>query len=420
MPCCWFAGLSKVARFSELIDQGSSGMVQNRVCILTLGVGSGHLRASEVVQRALYDGNDPIEVKLIDALDLARPWFSWLYVAPYWWMLRHAPWLWRNLFERRQRKLHRATAPDWLFRRGCREVLRQIKNQAPHLVIVTEIGAAEIAALGRREGWFHAPILAVQTDFHTEPPWMQSAIDVYCVASEEARGQLIGWGVLPNRVFLCGIPVDPAFSFHFDRPDLLRALGLDSHRPVVLVMGGGMGPVPLDKIIESLQLCGVPLQALVVAGRDRELRRRLDLLRGRIAMDLHLFGWTDNIPELMSVSDLLITKPGGLTAAEALAAGLPMILTHPIPGPEERHVRFLEGKGVALHAEQLQDIPRLASRLLGAPEELGEMARRAREWSRPDAAYAIAQVGMALLDRATYIDLLAAPAQRSGESAYLM
>jgi processive 1,2-diacylglycerol beta-glucosyltransferase len=395
-------------------------MILRRVCILTLSVGAGHLRASEVVQRALYDGTDPIEVKVVDALDSARSWFHWLYVDPYWWMLRHAPWLWRKLFERRQRKLHPATAPGWMFRRGCREALRQIKNYAPHLVIVTEIGAAEIAALGRREGWFNAPILAVQTDFQTEPPWVQSGIDVYCVASDEARGQLIGWGVLPNRVLLSGIPVDPAFSLPFDKADLVQALGLDARRPVVLVMGGGMGPVPLDKVVASLELCGVPMQVLAVAGHDRGLRQRLELLHGRIAMDLHPFGWTDNVPELMAVADLLITKPGGLTAAEALAAGLPMILTHPIPGPEERHVRYLEQKGVALHAEKLGDVSRLASRLLSSPEELREMRRRAREWSRPDAAHAIAQVALALLEKATYIDLLATPPPRSGESAYLM
>jgi len=395
-------------------------MIQKRVCILTLSVGSGHLRASEVVQRALYDGSDPIEVKVLDALDLARPWFHWLYVDPYWWMLRNAPGLWRRLFERRQRKQHAATAPDWVFRRGCREVLGQIKNYAPHLVIVTEIGAAEIAALGRREGWFNAPILAVQTDFQTEPPWVQSEIDVTCVASEEARSQLIGWGVLPNRVLLSGIPVDPAFALPYEKSDLMQALGLDARRPAVLVMGGGMGPAPLDKVIASLELSGAPMQVLAVAGHNREVRQRLELLRRRLAMDMHLFGWTDNIPELMAVSDLLITKPGGLTVAEALAAGLPMILTHPIPGPEERHVRFLEQKGVAVHADRLDEIPRLASQLLSLPENLQDMRRRAREWARPDAAHAVAQVALALLEKATYIDLLATPPQRSGESAYLM
>jgi processive 1,2-diacylglycerol beta-glucosyltransferase len=162
------------------------------------------------------------------------------------------------------------------------------------------------------------------------------------------------------------------------------------------------------------------MQVLAVAGHDRLLRQRLELLRGRVAMDLHLFGWTENIPELMAVSDLLITKPGGLTTAEALAAGLPMILTHPIPGPEDRHVRYLKQKEVALHAETLHDIPRLASRLLSSPDELREIRLRARDWSRPDAAHAIAQVAVALLEKATYIDLLATPPPRAGESAYLM
>jgi processive 1,2-diacylglycerol beta-glucosyltransferase len=298
--------------------------------------------------------------------------------------------------------------------------LRQIKSFAPQLVIVTEIGAAEIAALGRREGWFNGPILAVQTDFHTEPPWVQAEIDVYCVGSEEARAQLFAWGVLPNRVLLCGIPVDAAFALSFDKNDLRQALGLDARRPVVLVMGGGMGPVPMDRVVASLELCNAPMQVLVVAGHDRDLRQRLELLRGRLAMDLHLFGWTENVPELMAVSDLLITKPGGLTTAEALAAGLPMILTHPIPGPEERHIRYLAQSGVALYAETLNDIPRLASRLLSSPDELSEIRRRALERSRPDAAHAIAQVAMALLEKASYIDLLATPPPRSGESAYLM
>jgi len=395
-------------------------MIQRRVCILTMGVGTGHLRASEAVQRALYDGSDPIEVKLIDALESARRWFHWLYVDPYWWMLRSAPRIWRALFERRQRRQHRSTAPHWFFRRGCRKVLRQIRDLAPHLVIVTEIGAAEIAALGRREGWFNAPILAVQTDFQTEPPWVQPEIDAYCVASEEARRQLIGWGVLPNRILLCGIPVDAAFAMPFDRVELIKALGLDARLPVVLVMGGGMGPVPLDSVVASLERCNVPMQVLVVAGRDRTVLHRLELLRGHVAMDLHLFGWTENVPELMAASDLLVTKPGGLTTSEAMATGLPMILTHPIPGPEERHVRYLLQKGLALHAEALDDIPRLASHLLSAPDELSELRRRAREWSRPDAAHAVAQVALALLERATYIDLLATPPQRTGESAYLM
>lgn len=395
-------------------------MYLKRIAILTLSVGSGHVRASEVLQRALLGGGENVEVRMLDALEHARSWFLGLYVRPYWWMLRRAPWLWRWLFERRQAKQHRSTAPRWVFRKGCADVLRRLKSLAPHLVIVTEIGAAEIAALARREGSFNAPVLAVQTDFQTEPPWVQHEIDVYCVASDEARSQLIGWGVAPNRVFLCGIPIDPAFALAFDKPELMKALGLDRRRPVALVMGGGIGPAPLDLIVQSLEHCGLPLQVLAVAGHNQAMRERLEALRGRLALDLHCFGWSENVPELMGAADLLITKPGGLSTAEALAAGLPMILTHPIPGPEERHLRYLERHGVAVPASNLAEIPQLTFRLLNGPERLDEMRRRARELARPDAAHTIAQVARALLEKATYIELLATPPPHPGESAYLM
>lgn len=395
-------------------------MVPKRIAVVTLSVGSGHVRAGEIIQRVLQDGAENIQVRSLDVLELARPWFLALYVQSYWLMLRHAPWMWRWLFERRQKRRHRSTAPAWMFRRGCAEVLQQLKSFSPHLVIAAEIGAAEIAALGKREAWFSAPILAVSTDFHAEPPWVQREIDVYCVGSDEAKSQLIEWGVSQNRIFISGIPIDPSFALPFDKDDLLKALGLDAHRPVVLLMGGGMGPAPLDDIVRELERCRLPLQVLAVAGHDQALRQRLDALRGHVALDLHCFGWSDNVPELMAASSLLITKPGGVTTAEALAAGLPMILTHPIPGPEERHVQYLGQRGVAAHAFSVAEIPQRVYELLSNATKLEEVRRRARELARADAVYTIAQVGRALLEKATTIELLSSPPTRAGESAYLM
>ncbi|MEJ2008718.1 MAG: glycosyltransferase [Acidobacteriota bacterium] len=287
-------------------------------------------------------------------------------------------------------------------------------------MIVTEIGAAELAALGRREGWFDAPILAAQTDFFAEPPWVRAEIDVHCVGSEEAKRQLITWGVSANRILNCGIPVEPAFAVSFDRAELRRALGLHPKRPVVLVVGGGMGHAPLDAIIRSLELCRQPVQVIALAGRNRAMRLRLEALRRQLALDLRVFGWTDSIPELMGAADLLITKPGGVITSEALAAGLPMILTSPLPGREEDHRQFLDRRGVGLSAGRPEEIPLMVSNLLDNPQRLESLSEREREMARPDAAYAVAQVGRALLEKDTFIDLLAAPSPVTWESAYLM
>src|SRR2546426_10598028 len=121
-------------------------MSGNRVVILTLSFGSGHVRAAEVVQRALLDGGEDVEVRTIDALELARSWFLTLYVRPYWWMLANAPWMWRWLFERRGKKFHRVAAPHWLFPRGWAGGLPPIKGVASRPGLSTGIGAAGNAA----------------------------------------------------------------------------------------------------------------------------------------------------------------------------------------------------------------------------------------------------------------------------------
>jgi processive 1,2-diacylglycerol beta-glucosyltransferase len=393
---------------------------RRRIAILTLSVGYGHVRAAEVIERAVADGDTRVELRCLDAIDLSHSWFDWIYVRPYWWMLRHAPTMWRRLFERRQQKRHRSTAPRWVFRHGCSDVLGELEAFAPDLVVATEIAAAEMAALGKREGCFDAPVLAVLTDFHGEPPWVQREIDFYCVASEEARAQLIGWGVSPNRILFSGIPIDPAFACTYNRQQILQSLGLSERHPVVLVMAGGMGPAPVDRIVQSLEFCKLPVQVIAVTGRDRVMKARVDQLRGKVAVDIRTFGWTDDVPSLMAAADLLITKPGGLTTAEAMAMGVPMVLTHPIPGPEERHVRYLVEQGVAVAAQTLKDVPRMASRILTSSRVRQKMARRAREHARPDAAYAVAQVAHAMIEEASYIDLLSTSSISSAETAYLI
>ncbi|HXH51091.1 MAG TPA: glycosyltransferase [Terriglobia bacterium] len=391
-----------------------------RIAILTLGVGTGHLRASQAIHQALHDGADDIEARTIDLLDFAEPWFLRSYVYPYWLTLRRAPSVWRKVFEIRQRGRIKKAIPDWLLRRGFRPVLARLQASRPHLVIATERGAARLAALGRREGWFDAPILAAQTDFCSVPSWAGNEIDVHCVGSEEAKGQMISWGVSANRIVNCGVPIDPAFALSFDRAELRRAFGLHPKRPVVLVMGGGIKPAPLDTIIQSLEMCNHPVQVLALTARHGSMRQRLEAMRGKLALDLHVFGWSGSIPELMASADLLITRPGGLTTSEAMASGLPMILAFPVAGMEEQNLKFLADRNVGIVASGPEEIPSLVSGLLDDPKLLEALSARGQEMSRPDSAHGVAQVARALLEKATYIDLLAAPLPVSGESAYLM
>jgi len=392
---------------------------RRNIAILTLATGAGDVRVAEVTQRALQDGGDNLDVRTLQGLELGCGWFRYLYGTRFGGVLRRALRQGQRSFPGRQGR-RQASAPDWVFRRGGREVYRRLREPSLHLVIAVERGAAEMAALGKRKGWLGCPIFAVQTELNLEPAWVQREIDVYAVVNEDSRAQLIGWGVSPNRIVQCGFPIEPAFSLPFDRADVLQALGLGARRPVVLVMGSGTGPMRLDEVVRYLERCSFPLQVVALCGRDRAQKAHLESLRGRVALDLHIFGWTDMVPELMAAADLLVTRPRGLTTAEALTIGLPMVLMPSVAGPEERHSRHLEHYGAAVRARTLAEIPQLVEQLLDDRERLGQMARRARELGRPEAAHAVAQVARALLETASHIEFLAAPPARSGESAYLM
>jgi processive 1,2-diacylglycerol beta-glucosyltransferase len=162
------------------------------------------------------------------------------------------------------------------------------------------------------------------------------------------------------------------------------------------------------------------LQVFAIAGLNRAMRRRLERLRGRVALDLLIFGWTGRVTELMASADLLVTKPGGVTVAEAMAAGVPLLLTEPLPGPEERHVRYLVDRGAAVYAESLAKIPELATAVLSSPGRRARMVKRHREMARPDAAHAIAQVARAMLEKTGYMDLVSVTPGRPRDTAYVM
>jgi processive 1,2-diacylglycerol beta-glucosyltransferase len=142
-----------------------------------------------------------------------------------------------------------------------------------------------------------------------------------------------------------------------------------------------MGPVA--QILAALDKIERPFQTLVVAGRNERLRR--DLASADHRHPTRVLGFVTNMNELMAVSELLITKPGGLTASEALAMGKPLFILHPIPGQEAANSDFLLEHGAAAKASRVEDLPFRVDQLLGS-KKLADMARAASALARPSAA----------------------------------
>jgi processive 1,2-diacylglycerol beta-glucosyltransferase len=162
-------------------------------------------------------------------------------------------------------------------------------------------------------------------------------------------------------------------------------------RPTLLLSAGALGVGPAESVVKRLKNLRTKAQTVVVCGRSAETRERVLDAVGENNENFKVFGYTNRIPDLMKISDLFIGKPGGLTTAEALACGLPMVIVSPIPGQEERNSDHLLEDGVAVKCNELTTIPYKIDSLLDDPLRVEQMRRKAFALSRPEAAKTIVE-----------------------------
>lgn len=365
-----------------------------RVLVLTLSFGSGHVRAARAVARELIRQEPDADVRVCDALEGSRLLFRAFYVWPYWAMLRYAPSLWGRFFSARVARGDKATAPAWAFSRGCAHVFKLIEEFRPVTIVACEVAACELAALAKREGLTGARLVNVITDHEAEPVWVKEEADAYAVADEGVCEQLCAWGARPERVTVCGIPTDEAFRARHDTEETRRRHGIRGDAPVVLLMGGGMGPTRMDRVAASLCRAGVPLHVVAVTGRDARARHRLTRLKAEPPASLHVLGWADDIAALMQVASVLVTKPGGLTTAEAALSSLPSVFFDAIRGPEQRNAARVAEAGAAVIAGSPEAAAAAALSLLRDAGARGRMSERARRLSMPSPAAVIARLAL--------------------------
>lgn len=224
---------------------------------------------------------------------------------------------------------------------------------------------------------------------HTQ--WVFPDVDLYCVPADEIRNGLVARGVPPSKIVVTGIPVCEDFSRPADRSVVRQALGIAPRLPTVLVMAGANGRLgKLVQVCEALRDLPLSFQTLVVAGRNERLEQRLREIAAEAPGRLFVYGYVEGIHRFMAAADLLITKAGGVTMAEAFAAGLPLICYRSLPGQEARNERFAEMAGVALLARTPEDLKRSVTLALTDAVLLRKLRENIRLVARPEAARHVA------------------------------
>jgi len=365
-----------------------------RIAILHATAGSGHKRAALALATAIAGLHRGATVREVDTLVFASRLYRGTYAASYNAMAARAPRLWGVLYHSwALAPVNRGTAPVRLAldRLNLRRLVRVCEHDAPDAIICTHFLPVEALSYVRGRGHLTVPLYCVITDFTAHPFWAFPHVDRYFVASAQVAGELAAHGVDPERIQVTGIPIDPRFAERIGRGAARARYGLEPDRPAVLVMGGGSGVGPLVEAAERIAALSSAPRVVVVCGMNHRLRDQVDRLPAARTGQVRTFGFTHEVDALLEACDIVVSKAGGLTCAEALVKGTPLVLFRPTPGQEVRNTSYLESEGAAIHADTLDEVGAAVASLLADPARLARMHDAEARIAAPRAAQVIAE-----------------------------
>ena len=373
--------------------------VKKRVLIVSASIGSGHHQAARAIAAELARRQDNLQITIADFMEDTDSYLAAFMKEAYLKMLELSPNMYDLVYRVSQAPLPGFKAQGLLARVLQGGMAQLVRRHRPDLIIATHPFPCGAAAYLRDSRRLRAPLVGVITDFAVHRLWVYEHVDAYFVAAPEIKRELSALGVPSRRIYASGIPVHPQFTTHASGRGILGELSLAADQPLVLLMGGGLGMGGIRQAMASMDELNLPLQFVVLAGKNKELQEKLQEETKNLRHAVRVLGYTDRIPELMRAAAMLVTKPGALTVCEALVSETPLLLYEPIPGQEWENAVFLTQRGVALWAKNRQELKDGVTTLLTRPEQVEKLRKEAEALRRPAAAGAVATAVLALLRR---------------------
>lgn len=351
------------------------------------------MAAANAVVSALRARDPGVRTTVVDSYKYAALAMSRVVSEGYLQMVKTIPQMYGYMYRQAERATEVGPFRVWAHQFTASNLRALIEREKPDVVVCTHAFPCGAMVEYKRAYADAPPVVGVVTDFAVHAFWIHPDVDAYAVATEPMREIMIARGVDPARVAVTGIPVDPRFAGTGESQSALRErLDLPRGRTIVLMMGGGLGMGPIVTMMRALEQAEAPVCAVVIAGKNHALQTRVRDAAQGLAYPVRVLPFVDNVHEYMHAADLLLTKPGGLTTAEALVAGVPMVLFKPLPGQEERNVRYLTERRAAAKAKTPSELARVVRDLIAKPGRTERMAAAIREIAKPNAAAEIAAI----------------------------
>lgn len=374
-----------------------------KILILTVLAGMGHVRAAEAIAKGIKELNNKIEVKTCDPMSITSPKFQHFFNNSYLFLANYTPLLWGWIYNSRILSSNYSPFRWYGKQRYAQSIKFVIDDFKPDVLISTHPFIADGAGELKKQRMIDLPLISVMTDYHVHPFGINKYVDLFILPTSEVAIHLKDKGIPDEKIKISGgLPTDPKFFKQQDKNYLRKIFSLQKDLKVVLILCGGfgMGMGNVSKLLKGFIEIDFPLQLLVVAGKNEELKAKLTQIAKQLKIKTKIFGFVENMEELMDVSDVVVTKPGGTSIGESLTKGLPIIMTQPVPGQEKWNVDILLNEGVAIQPKDLAEIPSLIIKLFKEETTLQEMQQRInKKFANTRAVYNIAKILLTMIQK---------------------
>lgn len=355
-----------------------------KILIFYGSYGGGHLSAAKSIRDYIEKNYSDSQVELVDCVEYVNKLFNKLTTKAYKDFSKNARWIWKHLYyDSESGSLSRIC--NTINRLMAIKLNRLIQEFQPDLIISTHPFSSQMCAILKEKGKLNCKVATILTDYASHNQWLvkNEFIDYYFVAHQGMIDDLVSRGVNKDKIYATGIPLSGRFLQTYDKQKILEDYGLTPDKKTILFFAGGEFGFGKDKTFNRLKaiIDNLPsLQVVAIAGRNEKMKERFDELvkATKTESNVKILSFTNQVPELMSVSDLVITKPGGLTTTESLASGLPLIIIDPLPGQEEENAEFIENSGAGIWVKDSDNIETILLNIFNNPDKLENMKSKAR------------------------------------------
>lgn len=350
-----------------------------KILILYGSYGGGHKSAANAIKQYIEANYKETEVEMVDCIEYISKIINKITTGAYNQMAKKAPWAWKRVYFNSEKGML-SKISNGINALMARKLYHLIEEKTPNIIISTHPFATQMTGRLKRKGKINTKIATILTDFEIHNQWLQESnyIDAYFVAHEGMKASMGKLGISENKIFVTGIPMSERFLESFNREEILKEFELEENKKTILFFGGGEMGLGKDRTCNILKILAEDfkeVQIVAISGRNEAMFKEFkEIVKvSKSEERIKVLEYTKKVPELMSISNLVITKPGGLTTTESLASGLPMIIINPIPGQEEQNAQFLEKRKVGVWLKKEDNIKEVLNSVIASDERLENM-----------------------------------------------